>query len=148
MDKIQFKSTLNKLLTDNGYKVKSSSWYKYSDDITKIICLDKSKYGNKFYINYGLIINKIDLDGLRMHIHYGLGSKNENENRVIINVMDLEFPMDDTERAKLINDFVLTIILKRLNAINTEDDIRNELLRRNHLNDIPLVVKELFNLTP
>ena len=70
---------LNDLFSGLGFKKKGNYWVHNGQEISRMIHLQKSQYGNSFYINYGFIVTLIPLDGLMMHVHKRLGSEDPIE---------------------------------------------------------------------
>jgi hypothetical protein len=145
MEKEALIKLLNELFNPLDFKRKGNNWIYNGEIITKIVELQKSNYSNSYYINYGYIIKGIELT-TSMHIYKGLGSINENENKKIADLLNLENSIPITERLAELQEFIQKIIVKDFHDTNTEDDILEELKNRPDLNNIPLVVKEYFNL--
>ena len=60
MERKSFISSFNKIMMKNYFKKRGNNWINIKDDITKIIMLQKSKFGNNYYINYGYNINNLN----------------------------------------------------------------------------------------
>ena len=146
MDKKDIANILNEVLVPVGFKKKGNYWVINSDAITKMVNLQKSNHGNFFYINYGYILNAIPLNGLTMHIFGGLGSLDSNENTRIKELLNLENNISDEERASDLKKVLLEKLAHKINLVNTEADVLEELKKQPHLNNVPLVVKRHFNL--
>ena len=137
---------LNHVLVPNDFKRKGNYWLINGTEITKMVNLQKSQYSNSFYINYGYIIQSLPLENLMMHIYNRLASPDRNENKRIIELLDLENAIPNTVRRAELQSFLQNRLIKRIQAVNTEEELLNELKNRAHLNDIPGVVKMHFNL--
>ena len=146
MGKKEFEQLISGLFLPVGFKKKGNYWIKTQAIITKMIYLQKSQFGNSFYINYGYILNAIPLGDLRMHVFGGFGSIVPNENARIKELLNLENNITDEVRISELNSFISALIIKRFEKVNSEVDILNELKMRAHLNDLPGVVKEYFHL--
>jgi len=146
MEKKELVSILSEVLVPIGFKKKGDYWVINGDVLTKMANLQKSKFSNCFYINYGYILKSIPLDSLMMHIFKGLGSLDKAENTRIQELLNLENNISNENRAKELKKFLLEKLVVNFQAINTEEDLLTELKRRPSLNDIPLVVKKHFNL--
>lgn len=138
--------TLDEVLSTHGYKKKKYTWHIKCNNITKIVVLQKSSYGEYYFVNYGFIIESIPLDNLEMHIFHGLGSVNRNENSRIKELLDTENTIFPEARILELKKIFLEKLLVDLDTTNSEQDILNQLKQRNHLNDIPIIVKKHFNL--
>ena len=56
MEKSDLIKLLNEVFNNLGFKRKGNNWVVDSSELIKIVNLQKSNYGNLFYINYGFII--------------------------------------------------------------------------------------------
>lgn len=146
MEKKELASILSEILVPIGFKKKGNYWVVNGAEITKMVNLQKSQFSNSFYINYGYILNAIPLNGLTMHIFGGLGSLDSNENTRIKELLNLENNISDEERASDLKKFLLEKLVHKINLVNTEADVLEELKKQPHLNNVSLVVKRHFNL--
>lgn len=147
MDKKNLSQILSGIFSPIGFKKKGNYWIKNGDEVTKMINLQKSQFSNRFYINYGYILESISLDGLMMHISNGLGSIDKDENTKIVKMLDLENMIADEIRTSELKNYIISKIVSDFQKINTEDDLLQELKKLKSLNAIPLIVKKHFNLT-
>lgn len=146
MDKKGLVNIISEMLIPIGFKKKGNFWIKIGDDITKMVNLQKSNYGNYFYINYGYILNCIPLDNEMMHIYNRVTSLDVEERSRIHFLLDLDSQISDEERRKELSKILYDKLIVKVKGINTEAELLNELKRRPNLNDIPLTVKNYFNL--
>lgn len=146
MEKKELTNILSEMLIPIGFKKKGNYWVINGTEITKMINLQKSQFGNYYYINYGYILNAIPLNGLMMHIYKRVASIDKKENLRIDELLNLESTIPDKDRAEEIRNILSEKLIKNINSVNTETDVLDELKKRPHLNDIPLVVKRHFNL--
>lgn len=147
MEKKELSSILNEVLVPIGFKKKGDYWIINSDEITKMVNLQKSQFSNSFYINYGYILRSIPLNGLKMHVFKGFGAIDKTEQQRITALLDLGNNMTNEDRAKELKKILFEKLVLNIQEVNTEGDVLNELKKRPHLNDIPLVVKKYFSLT-
>jgi len=145
MEKEELVNILSEILVPTGFKKKGNYWVSNSNEITKMVNLQKSQFGNSFYINYGYILKSIPLEGM-MHIYNRVASKDGEEQQRIIELLDFENDITNGERSKELKKILLKKMLTKLQAVNTEEDLLNELSKRSTLNDIPLIVKKHFCL--
>ena len=136
----------DQLLKEFGYKKKGNCWKKETEEISKIIELQKSNFSNLYYLNYRYNFNKLDYQETKSHIFNRLGSSNQNENNLINTTLDLEYAMSDEERKQNIVTIVNDILMPKIERMNNESDVVRELKTRSHLNDIPLEVKAYLHL--
>lgn len=146
MEKKELASILNEILVTIGFKKKGNYWVINNNEITKMVNLQKSRFSNSYYINYGYILNSIPLNGLAMHVFSSFGSKENNENTKIKELLDLEHNISNEDRANELKIALLEKLASKISSVNTELDVLEELKKQPHLNNIPLVVKRHFNL--
>ena len=111
-----------------------------------MVNLQKSNFGNKFYVNYGYIIKALPLGNLKMHIYKRLGSKNISESDRISQVFDLEFEMPEDQRIAEINHLLLERLIREIKEIDSENDVRDEVMQSSSTSQIPVVVRNYFKL--
>ncbi|TJZ53568.1 DUF4304 domain-containing protein [Sphingobacterium olei] len=145
MEKKNLIKLLDEMFIPLGFKRKGNNWVSNGDVLSKVLNLQKSNYSNAFYINYGYIIRELELT-TTMHIFKGLGSIDSKENSKIIDLLDLENSIPMEERLSNLKTIIYNKIVTDFQTTNTEEDILNDLKKRPHLNNIPLVVKRYFNL--
>jgi hypothetical protein len=145
MEKKDLTKLLDEVFIPLGFKRKGNNWVHNGDVLTKILNLQKSNYGNAFYINYGYIIKGLELT-TKMHVYMRLASNDKGENLRITNLLNLESDLDVVERLSDLKRFINDQIVLDFNMTHTEHDIINELKQRPDLNNIPLVVKRYFGL--
>jgi hypothetical protein len=146
MEKKELASILSEILVPIGFKKKGDYWVVNGEEITKMVNLQKSQFSNSFYINYGYILKSIPLNGLMMHVFKGFGSIDKTEQQRITALLDLGNNIPNEDRAKELNKLLLEKLVHNIQEVNTEEDVLNELKKRPHLNDIPLIVKKHFSL--
>lgn len=64
MDRGELANVTSDVLLPLGFKRKGNYRVVYGSKLDKIVNLQKSQYRNRYYINYGFILNSIPLDGL------------------------------------------------------------------------------------
>lgn len=145
MDKKSIVKLLDEIFIPLGFKRKANTWVFHGDVLTKQINLQKSNYGNLFYINYGFIIKGLTLI-TTTHVGNRLASTDKDEQKRITDLLDLETEIPADHRLTELRRLIDKKIVAKIQKINTEEDLLNELKKRPHLNDIPLVVKKHFNI--
>jgi hypothetical protein len=75
-----------------------------------------------------------------------LASIDKTENKRISDLLDFDKEIIDETRKSELKNYLVNNLLNKLDRINTENDILQELENRPHLNDVPLIVKKHFNL--
>ena len=140
MEKKEILKHLDEIFNSKGFVRKGNTWNSKGSELEKVIKLQKSKFSNSYYLNYGFIINDLNLDGLEMHLFNGLGSLDDNENKRIMNLLDLENTITESDRKEGLRFFVEKYTLPVLQNINSEKDLLENLMKLPHLNDVPLVI--------
>ncbi|AYZ36190.1 DUF4304 domain-containing protein [Chryseobacterium indologenes] len=142
-------SILSELLIPNGFKKKGNYWLINGNELTKIVHLQKSQFGNSFYINFGYIINSIPLNGLSMHIFQQVSSLDEKERNRIMELLNLDNDISETVRIDELDHILRSKLVDKMKSINSQDDIRKmtEDFSQAQLNMIPLSVKEYLKIT-
>ena len=145
MDKKDLIKLLDEIFVPLGFKRKGNNWVLNGDELSKLINLQKSNYSNAFYINYGYIIKGLELT-TTTHVENRLTSTNKEEQKRITDLLDLETEIPTDQRLAELKKFITDKIAVQMQSVNTEADLLNDLKKRPHLNNIPLVVKRHFNL--
>jgi hypothetical protein len=146
MNNQEFKMIFDRLFKPHGFIKKGNKWTAETEELEKIIFLQKSDYSNSYYLNYGYNFKDLDYKDDGMHIWNRLGSKKKKENKLIRETLDLTNSMDKTIRTRNTEYFVNHLLLPVLNSTNTKTEIINQLKSRKHLNNVFLQVKKHLNL--
>lgn len=146
MEKQDLVILLDELLKPINYKRKNNYWVNNHGDIAKIVNLQKSNFGNLFYINYGYIIKKLPLGLGKDHVGNRLHSKKAPENRRIHELLDLENGIDDELRTIELRSIIQSNLINEMELVCTEQDLLCNIKNRQTTIDIPALVKEYFNL--
>lgn len=145
MEKKDLVKFLDEIFAPLGFKRKGNNWVINSEELCKLINLQKSNYGNAFYVNYGYIIKGLELT-TTTHVENRLASTDKEEQKRITNLLDLEMEMPEDVRLKDLKKFITNKIVVQMQSLNSKSDLLNYLKQLKHLNNIPLVVKKYFNL--
>lgn len=146
MEKKELSSILSELLVPIGFKKKGDHWVKNDGKISKMVYLQKSQFSNSFYINYGYILKAIPLNGLKMHLFEGLGYTDEVKQQRVAALLNLDNSILEDDRKGELKEIFLENLVPDIQEVNTEEDVLDKIKKRPHTNDIPLIVKEYFNL--
>jgi hypothetical protein len=146
MNKNELINKITELNTAHGFLKKSNKWICVKQEITKVIHLQKSSFGNKFYLNFGFILNEVDLHGAEEHISDGIKTIIDSVDGGIVDVFDLENNMSDTDRSFAIASIIRDLHF-RLSAINDKSELITYLKMKKNLNSIRLKTKEYLGLT-
>jgi hypothetical protein len=145
MEKKDLIKFLDEIFIPLGFKRKGNNWVLNGEELSKIINLQKSNYSNAFYINYGYVIKGLELT-TSTHVENRLASIDKEEQKRITDLLDLETGIHIEQRLTELKKFIIAKIVRQIQSINTEEEILNELKKRPHLNDIPLIVKKHFSI--
>jgi len=146
MEKKDLVKLLNEIFISLDFKRKGNNWVFNGNHLSKLINLQKSNYSNSFYINYGYIIKELELTMERMHVEDRLAFVDKEKQKRITDLLDFEINIPSDQRLTELKTIIIDKIVTKMQLINTEVDLLNELKKRPHLNDISLVVKRYFNL--
>ncbi|QEM69265.1 DUF4304 domain-containing protein [Geobacter sp. FeAm09] len=147
MEHKEFIKFLNEILTQYGFKKKGNKWFGESNDLLKVVDLQRSLYGNSYYLDYGFILKKIELGSLRMHISYGFGSNVLEKNNRIKELLNFENNINDEQRKLELSNYIEDILLAVTQNVETESDLLNEIMKMQNLNLVPLRIKKHFSLS-
>lgn len=147
MEKKELINVIDTVLSPYGFNQKGNHWVINLDEIVKIINLQKSSFGDAYYINYGFIIKVIPLNGWKSHVFGALGSKSKRILKRISALLNLDSHISDEERAFELKLLLRSNLLDKIQNINSEEDILGDLKHRKNLNMLPPLVKDYFNLS-
>ncbi len=140
---------LKQLLTDVfiplGFKRKGNNWILENTELIKTINLQKSNFSNSYYINYGFTVKGLQLK-TGVHVWNRLHGNNVDEGFRIRDLLDLENNIADNERLSELKKIINDKIINEIQLLNTTESLKENLKKRPHLNDIPIVVHQYFNL--
>src|SRR6476646_8612696 len=120
MEKRQFIKYLDTILNPYGFVKKANYWYLNNKELIKVINVQKSDFGNMYYLNYGFIVSKLAEINPDMHIYNRLGSLDTRENIRIMDLFSFESKIEDNQRQSEIKFYIENVIIKELQSINTE----------------------------
>lgn len=146
MNRVQLIRVFENVLNSVGFQKKGNTWIIKGSEIDKGVNLQKSRFGNYYYVNYGYIIRRISLGDLMFHVSSRLVSDNTICKANIENLLDLDFDMADEKRTIAINELINALLQKHILVIDSEISLKNMLIERSHLNNIPIVVKKYFGI--
>lgn len=146
VEKKEFVKLIDEVLKPLKFKKKGDNWIFESNEIKKIVNLQKSKYANSYYLNYGYIINKLEIRNLQMHVLNRLSSVDDAENNRINTLLDFESCITDVKRLHDLRNLIENNLIAEFQRVDNESDLLQEIKKRPTLNDVPLVVKKHFGL--
>jgi hypothetical protein len=127
------------------FKRKGNYWKHETNELIKILKIQKSIYSNFYYIYFGLNVKGVKDDTFDIQIILGLGSEDNLENKHMHDLFDLDSNIDDGIRRNEIAEVVNEKIINIFNKINTEKDLKNAIID-NTINKmlIPNIILEYF----
>ena len=144
MEKKDIADLLSKLLLPLGYKKKGFSWVKNGDEISKLVKLRRSQFGELYYIDYGFNINAMPIEKGTTHVFGGFGSTDLKANERIKELLNLENNIPDIERLFALEELLNIELLPSIQGVDSEDDLLNYLKERSELPYARLIVKSFF----
>jgi hypothetical protein len=145
MDKKQLFNVVDSILLPLGYKRKNSRWQLVGAVVTKGVDLQRSRFGNRYYINFGVDINDIQ-DARDYHLFFQLGSGDKEIQKEIMDLLLLDNNMEDNYRRDKLTFYIREIMLKKLSELNTHEDIVADISSRSFLSIIPPVVLDFYEI--
>lgn len=146
MNKKELINILSEVLIPFGFKRKGNYWVINGNEIAKMVNLQKSNYGNFFYINYGYILKSIPLDNEMMHVYNRVTSLDLEERNRITFLLDLDSNVADEDRTIELKQIFGKQLVSKIQVVNTEEELLKELKGHSDLNNIPLTVKKHFQI--
>lgn len=123
------KKGLDASLKEAGFKKKSNSWYWSNDQVILQINLQKSQYGDQYYVNGGVFLKSLGTiefpKEYNCHIRFRLTAvASEEERKEIESVFDLENQLlSDYQRKEEISRLIREIALPILQGCSSEKGI-------------------------
>ena len=78
MDIKLLKAIINELFSEAGFEKKSNNWYWANNEVILVVNLQKSIYGMKFYLNFGIALKELGIEECpkehKCHIRFRLSS--------------------------------------------------------------------------
>ena len=126
MDRVTLAASIDMVFLPKGFKKKSRKWIFETDELVKIITLEKSSYGHSFFVDYGFIVKGLALDDFVMH--FG-------------------FELPEILRMDNFTTMLKERVVPCFDEVNLQQDLLALLKKQPHLNAVPIVVKRHFNLS-
>ena len=123
-------------LKEAGFKKQAGNWYRSNDEIILMVNIQKSQYGDQYYINIGIALKSLGVVQYpkehNCHIRFRLTALvKEDEKKHIDSIFDLENKsFSETQRTEEICMLVQNILLPTLKECSSEQEVL-ELVKRN-----------------
>lgn len=147
MEKKDLVNFLDGIFIPIGFKRKGNNWVINGKEVNKIINLQKSQYGNVYYLNYDYIINCLPLHGWKTHVNNQLASTDKDVQNRIKELLNLENNIEPRDRFFELEQLINEKIVTEMESVQSENDILKILKEKEFLYAISPFVLEYFNLT-
>ena len=137
---------LSDILSREGFKRKGNNWVDNRGEISKIVNLQKSEFGNLYYINYGFVIKNLPLNRAKMHIYLRVSTAEPGKRDTVGELLMFDNEIPDNERYDRLTEVLASRLIPALRAINTESDVKQKIVDGSWLNIAPLKLKQYFGL--
>ncbi len=144
---------LNDVLKTEGFKKKNSSFYKHTTDLILIINLQKSIYGDEFFINVTIWLKVIDDQEWPLYYKGHLIRRAEGfvkHEKMFKDSLNYRYDNDDVTLIKSKIDYAVNVIrdeiVPYLAQYETLDDIRNMVLKeKSGIEQKLLITRDVWN---
>lgn len=132
------KDSINQTIKNAGFLKKTNSWYLHTPDVVLVVNLQKSDFGYKYYINFGVALKEFCDDHFPKENHCHIRFRMEalvdiDQVNTLRSFLDLEnTSISDEQRNAEISSLIREKGLPRLNKLSTISGIA-ELLKSNSL---------------
>lgn len=124
-----FKEALEIPLKEAGFKKKTDTWYWVNNEVVLLVNLQKSQYGNQYYVNCGVSLKSLSASEFpkehHCHIRFRLRSialdKLENDIDSVFNLENKS--LSDQQRKEEISRLIRDIALPTLQGCSSESGI-------------------------
>jgi hypothetical protein len=121
---------LDNVLVTRGFRRRGSLWTRATNDVTQSVELQKSQYGEQFYLNVGLWLNALGtLERVRdtdMHIRLRPDTLfNPIECEEWVRHLDFDQAIGDAERQQVLTSMMESLLIARLDAWQSQSGVQN-----------------------
>jgi len=123
-------ASVEEFVTASGLTKKSKSWYQRSEETIVVVTLNRSPYGHQYFLTVGVLLRTLDADQAPKDAHCQIRTRLDRlvpaaaEHRVN-DLLDLQFPMEDDDRAAELLGVLRAELLPVLDASSTLDGLRS-----------------------
>jgi len=150
VDKNDIMRALDEVLVPLGFKRKGNNWKVTSDMISKQVQLQRSNFGNQYYINYGFNFPDLDFDAVEMHIFRRFGSADQNEQKRIQPLLDLENGIESGIESGIggadLRRLFEAQVVPQLQAVNNKEEAIQDISKRTYFDVLTIKVKEYLGI--
>ncbi len=98
MDKKEIIQLAHEVFKPLGYKKRNCNWSKETPVVIKIFNLQKSMYGDLYYLNIGFIIKGLELNGTYDHLNTRFYYKDHEQEEYLSKLLDFDSEISDESR--------------------------------------------------
>ncbi|WP_131994283.1 DUF4304 domain-containing protein [Dokdonella fugitiva] len=144
MEKTYFQKLFGRLLREHGFMKQGSRWYRSIGEVLQIADLQKSNFGQQFYVNLCWVPTGMTVDGMPIPkeqncpIRIRLSAAYPNQEGDISQGLDLENKLTDDERERRVAWMTRDLMLPLFERLQDNRSLRAEIaegvLRRGAVN--------------
>ncbi len=118
---------LKEVLIPIRFSRKGDSWYRRTGDVVQVVNLQKSQYGNQYYLNYALWLLALGESSFpreeKCHVRFRIEdiSTNEDQYKELLN---LEFELDNERRTVLLQNALSSDLLPFIERTGAGADVQ------------------------
>lgn len=146
MDKMDLIDLLDEMLKPMGFKKRGNNWSSETDEVIRIVNLQRSQFGNFYYLNYGYIVKSLPLNDWKTHVEHRLGSSDKLRNKRIMDLLGFDCDIPRDERLMELREHISEQIIEEMRSVETEKDVLRVLKAMPYLYTIPPFVLRHFNI--
>ena len=117
-----------------------------TDELEKIIHLQRSDFSNSYYLRYGFNIKGLSYSGVKTHYFSGVGNSVTAMKHTVLELLDLENDLKDQIRIEELTTLVQTHVINEIVPVNTESDLIELIKQRSHERLLPGKVYQYLGL--
>jgi hypothetical protein len=122
-------TTFDERATGGGFMKRSGSWYRRQEDTIAVLQLQKSQYGDQYFVNVALwLLSLADAEHPKeqtCHLRSRLSRLLPDEETKLSALLDLESSMPDDDRSAGLGEILVTRLLPLLDLCSTMGGIRS-----------------------
>jgi len=121
-------TVLDDIFIPISFKRRKNKWVRLTSELSITLYLQKSQYGNFFYLRYFFTILSIDPSGKEAHVVSGLGSQDAYHSKRIKELLDLDSEIDDKVRSSELKEYTKDIVIAKIGSINTARELYSDFI--------------------
>jgi hypothetical protein len=125
----ELEKEMSTLMKSNGYKKKGTTWYKETNEVISVLNLQKSKWGEQVYINFGAFVKQLQ-DGMQFpkeyqcHVRFRLEDLIEDKKQFEMLTNFEDNSIGHSEKIKLILNEIQINGFKALNQFDSVENVK------------------------